>query len=75
MESGKSLTPKKFLAARAVLTKRTLKEAALEAGVGYSTLRKWIKQDQAFQAVLAEAAKMAHEQMLTEVSQHFRLSK
>jgi hypothetical protein len=75
MEQSKPLTPTEIRVLEALGTERTIKRAAEKAGIGYSTLRGWIKKRPHFQLALAEMSQKLHQQMWDEVSEHYRLSK
>jgi hypothetical protein len=75
MEPDKPLTPKEIRVLEALGTEPTLKKAAQKAGIGYSTLRHWLKKRPHFQIALAEMSQKLQQQMWEEVSQHYRLPK
>ena len=75
MDPDKPLTPKEIRVLEALGTEPTLKKAAAKAGIGYSTLRGWIKKRPYFRAALAEMSQKLQQQMWEEVSQHCRLPK
>lgn len=55
MSASPHLSPKQVRAISALLTCRTVKEAAAQAGCGESTLRRWLSKDVDFQAAWREA--------------------
>jgi hypothetical protein len=74
MEQSKSLSPKQIKAVHALLTEATILGAAEKAGVGYSTLRQWMKKDPTFQAALAEACQHMRQQLWQDASSYYHLS-
>lgn len=72
MKGGKELTPRQWRAIEHLLTQPSVKAAAQAAGVGYRTLRGWLRQpafQQALQAVQADALAALQRQLLTLASQ------
>ena len=67
----RKITPKKQKAISALLRSPTIEKAAQEAGVGYSTLRGWLKDDDEFRReyeralgeLVADAATLAKKSM------------
>lgn len=54
-QDGVQITPKQLKAIDALLTSRTVSDAALAAGVALRTLQRWIGEDDTFQAALTAA--------------------
>ena len=75
MEKDRQLSPKMIRAIRALLVEPTILKAAERSGVGYSTIRAWMKTHAGFQAELAKMSEKLHRQMQSEVQDHFRLWK
>jgi hypothetical protein len=66
---GEKLTRRKEQAISALLLHATLSEAATALAVDESTLRRWLREDTAFQTAYREARRAVVQQAITQVQQ------